>query len=161
MNIMPDVGIPNLMTVEGAISAPPGKFIYRGGQPDNDGFKWLKDKGVTDVVKLNTEGESSDVAAEALGIRVHYMPIPLEDQLVFKPRKDLVVAATSIITTAFEVPTSVFVHCEHGQDRTGLVIGCYRVWEQGWTKDDAWTEMKKNGFHEELLGLMLFWEWVV
>jgi tyrosine-protein phosphatase SIW14 len=50
------------------------------------------------------------------------------------------------------------VHCTHGQDRTGLVVGLYRTIHDGWTKTDAYREMLQLGFHPELRGLREFWE---
>lgn len=140
-------GIPNLEVVE------PG--IYRGGQPCDAGWNWLKSAGITRVVKLNLESEATDVAAHALGMRQFYFPIDLDDQLIFKPKIETVVSATK------EIVPSTFIHCSHGQDRTGLVVGCFRVWHQQWPKNSAWDEMIRNGFHPELLGLSMFWEWAV
>lgn len=40
----------------------------------------------------------------------------------------------------------VFVHCQHGADRTGMNVAIYRIVEQGWSKEDAITEMTSGGF---------------
>ena len=47
----------------------------------------------------------------------------------------------------------IFIHCHHGQDRTGLIIGLYRVEAQGWAPAKAYQEMLVNGFHPNLAGL--------
>ena len=39
----------------------------------------------------------------------------------------------------------VYVHCEHGSDRTGLLIALYRVVHQGWTREEANREWVRNG----------------
>lgn len=147
MNISEDIGIPNLAQVEGT--------ILRGGQPTADGFNWLKANGITRIVKLNLEAEGSDDQAVALGIEVVYCPIDLDQQLVFRPKLETVNKAVDAIQPG------TFIHCRHGEDRTGLIVGCYRVDKQGWNKDAALAEMKQRGFHPELLGLSLFWEWGV
>lgn len=43
----------------------------------------------------------------------------------------------------------VLVHCRHGADRTGIVIGMYRIINQGWSADEAKREMVQGpyGFH--------------
>ena len=41
----------------------------------------------------------------------------------------------------------VFVHCQHGADRTGCMIGIWRVTQQGWTFPQAWAEMRQDGFN--------------
>jgi tyrosine-protein phosphatase SIW14 len=140
--------ISNFLTVE------PG--IYRGGQPDDAGWNQLfTGEQINQVVKLNTEAEASDVAAEALGMSLTYKPIPLAEQIIFEPNYEAVQEAVAAITPG------TFIHCEHGQDRTGIIVGCYRVWKMGWSKDKAWAEMLQCGFHVELLGLTLFWKWAV
>jgi protein tyrosine/serine phosphatase len=144
----PILGVPNFREVEYG--------LYRGGQPDDQGWNGLKALAVKRVVKLNTEQEGSDVAATALGMEVCYWPIQLMEQLVYLPDKYAVYQAVNAI-----VIPGTFVHCEHGQDRTGLIVGCYRVWSEGWAKDSAFNEMLECGFHKGLLGLDLFWDWRV
>jgi protein tyrosine/serine phosphatase len=38
------------------------------------------------------------------------------------------------------------IHCQHGADRTGLMSAMYRVLEQGWTPEDALTELIDGGY---------------
>ncbi len=40
----------------------------------------------------------------------------------------------------------VFVHCQHGSDRTGAMCAAYRVVVEGWTKQQAIDEMTSGGF---------------
>ena len=42
----------------------------------------------------------------------------------------------------------VYVHCRHGQDRTGIVVAAYRMKQQGWSLTDAETEMQAFGFND-------------
>ena len=39
----------------------------------------------------------------------------------------------------------VFVHCEHGVDRTGLIIALYEVKYMGMSPDDAYNEWRASG----------------
>jgi hypothetical protein len=50
-------------------------------------------------------------------------------------------------------PGAIYVHCLHGEDRTGLVIGLERVFVEGWSPESAWKEMLAFGFHTFYLGL--------
>jgi protein tyrosine/serine phosphatase len=52
----------------------------------------------------------------------------------------------------------LFVHCKHGEDRTGLVIGLYRFQDQNWSAKDAYDEMENLGFHKVLFGLYLYFK---
>ena len=85
-------------------------------------------------------------------MNVVYHPINIADQVYFKPNKKAEFDAVAHITPF------TYVHCEHGQDRTGLTIGIYRVQHDGWTKEKAYNEMIAHGFHKSLHGLDDFWE---
>jgi hypothetical protein len=52
----------------------------------------------------------------------------------------------------------VFVHCQKGEDRTGLVVGLYRVLNQKWAPQDAWNEMFKFGYHPHFRALTHYFE---
>ena len=39
----------------------------------------------------------------------------------------------------------VFVHCQRGADRTGVVIAAYRISHEKWTDEQAITEAKRFG----------------
>ena len=136
--------IPNLFVVEQE------QNILRGGQPTLNGWLHLRDLGIKTVIKLDTEGDGSDDQAEALGMTVHRFPIPWLWQVFLRPRQSLLVSAVALMTQ------DAFVHCLHGEDRSGLVVGCFRL-SQGWLKADAYAEMTAHGFHEELQGLQGAW----
>jgi len=137
--------------------------VWRGGQPTtSEGWAYLKTLGVRRVVKLNFEPtEGSDDGARELGLEVDVLSMqPEGDEDVFdelagtvvRPDPKLVDQAVAVLAAG-----DAFVHCTHGQDRTGLVVGELRVRRQGWTRDRAWEEMLEHGFHPELLGLTSFW----
>ena len=81
---------------------------------------------------------------------LHYHPIDTLQQLVTGPDPAAITAALSQITPG------TFIHCEHGQDRTGLLVGLHRL-SQDWTPQAAWLEMTNHGFHPALLGLTHYW----
>ena len=155
-------GVPNLVEV--------GPGLWRSGQPTNDEVSWeyLRSfAGITDVVKLNFGSEGSDSSASFVGIEVHSIPIqPAGDKDVIVSFVGTFVhpdiATLDTIERLIEVLVSngriVLVHCTHGQDRTGLVVGRYRVLHDHWTKDVAYLEMRQNNFHASLHGLHDYWE---
>ena len=136
-------GIPHFRLVE-------QPSIYRGGQPDLAGWKWLKGAGVSNVVKLNEQDEASDKPAIALGMKLNYFPVDTLQQLLSGPDRAAMCSAVG------KISPGTYVHCEHGEDRTGLVIGLYRLTE-GTNAAAAWSEMIEYGFHPALLGLKGFW----
>ena len=137
--------IPNFKQVD--------KGIFRGGQPKTRGdWQSLVDLSINKSIKLNTD-ESFDGGPDhaPAAISVCKFPIGVLRQILVPPSRDLVRRAVA------QIRKGAFIHCDHGEDRTGLVVGCFRVWKQGWRKEAAWKEMLENGFHPQLLGLVLFW----
>ena len=133
-------GVPNLVEVS------PG--VWRGGQPTDRGWRYLKHHlGVTNVVKLNL-GE--DTYAEELGMKVTHVPITLP-QMVLGPERAQIDQAVNSISK------NTYVHCTHGQDRTGLVIAAYRVKVDDWCGQRAYREMLDHDFHRCMVGLWWFW----
>ncbi|MBI3549255.1 MAG: tyrosine-protein phosphatase [Elusimicrobia bacterium] len=143
-------GVPNLVEVA------PG--VYRGGQPTTAGWAFLKSRGVRTVVKLNFASEGSDGEAQRLGMRVIDASGPPSEvrDVLERPNPERVRLAVDSLRD--ETLRPVFVHCLHGQDRTGLIVGLYRVLHDGFTKKAAYREMRKLGYHRSLRGLREFWE---
>lgn len=140
-------GTPNLSLVD------PANNIWRGGQPTTQGWEWLAKQGIKDVIKLNTSAEGSDQSARDWGMRVHEYPITTAQQLVGSPHN-----AEHAAFALSNAGKNVFVHCSHGQDRTGLTIAIYRFQYQHWDKAKAQDEMLRGGFHKSLHGLWEYWE---
>lgn len=150
-------GVPNLVMVETG--------LWRSGQPTAEGWAYLQSLGIRTVVKLNFDSEGSDDGARALGMTVHELSIqPEGDKDVFDNLVNTFVAPdASRIASAEAVIAAggaVLVHCSHGQDRTGIVIGIHRLEHERWSKQAAYGEMIAHHFHPELNGLHEFWEGV-
>src|SRR5262249_51153776 len=61
------------------------------------------------------------------------------------PTKNNISEFLSIVENPANQP--VFIHCMQGRDRTGAMVGIYRIHAQGWNADQAYDEMKNMGFH--------------
>jgi len=115
--------------------------IFRGAQPDPEGYATLKAMGVRTVVNLRTRhGERK--AVEAAGMR--YVEIPMSFWRDVDPA--VVRKALSAMTDPANQP--VFVHCSRGADRMGVVAAVYRMEVDGWSEAEAEAEMEAFGFHE-------------
>ena len=116
--------------------------VYRGAQPSEAGFEYLAKIGVKTVVDLREPGDRAtqeEQTVTALGMK--YINIPMGG--LTPPTQ----AQTSEILELLEDNTTgaVFVHCMRGADRTGAVIGAYRVEHDHWSNDRALSEAKSDG----------------
>ena len=123
-------GLPNLHKVSDE--------LYRGAQPTAEGMKQLEKLGVKTVVNLRSlPSDRDEIKDTGLAYEHIYMtPLNIDD-------KD-VVRFLRIVSDSSQTP--VFVHCQHGADRTGTMCAIYRIAVQGWSKDEAVEEMTKGGF---------------
>lgn len=129
-----DRDLPNFATV--------GPGIYRGAAPTALGLKKLKERGVKTIIDLRIEkkGQPEEEAmAKSLGVRRVRIRMGRE-----APTEQQVRQFLGELKRAGSAP--VFVHCQHGADRTGAMIGIWRVTQQGWSFDRAWNEMRRYGF---------------
>jgi len=113
--------------------------LYRGAQPTAEGMTELKAMGVKTVLNLRSFHSDHPLVSsgEMKLARLHMKPWHAEDEDV--------VAFLKVVGNTNNLP--VFVHCQRGADRTGMVCAMYRIVTCGWTKDAAIQEMKEGGFH--------------
>ncbi len=123
-------GLPNLHKVS--------DDLYRGAQPSAEGMEQLEKLGIKTVVNLRSIHSDQD---ELEGTNLAYEHI---EMTAWNPESEDVVRFLRIISDSNSLP--VFVHCQHGADRTGLMCAIYRITEQTWSKDEAIEEMTKGGF---------------
>ena len=123
-------GLPNLFKVSDR--------LYRGAQPAAEGIKQLPGLGVTTIVNLRDNHSDRKLLADA---QLDYVEIPMN---TWAPKQEDVIRFLRIVASDKGGP--VFVHCQHGADRTGMMAAVYRVVVQGWSKQEAVEEMTQGGF---------------
>jgi len=115
--------------------------LYRGAQPDSVGLASLKRLGIKTIINLRTPNDIWKAeAAEANTHGIIYTNVPMKG--FGRPAPEQVAKALAIIET---LPAPVFVHCEHGCDRTGTIIACYRIRHDQWSSELALQEARKYG----------------
>lgn len=150
-------------TIENFHQVSPG--IYRGARPDAEGFRHLARIGVKtivnlqggdgeaygDLIYLKQPGENPRViaweraSAAALGMRFVHAPMS-SLQPVGSRTAQSIEAASRVLADPSLRP--VFIHCEFGRDRTGLIVALHRVQREGWSKSSAlgeWSAYGHNG----------------
>jgi protein tyrosine phosphatase (PTP) superfamily phosphohydrolase (DUF442 family) len=137
-------GVPNLFQVT--------PTLYRSAQPTLQGFKNLEQMGIQTVVNLRG-GEDDERAALALGFGLESIPLSAA-----RNRHESNVRVMRLLGRADLGP--VLVHCQHGADRTGMILALYRMVYQGWDSAKAIEEMRKGGygFHSIWGGLVDYLE---
>jgi len=127
--------------------------LWRSGQPQTEAdIVTIEASGIRVIVKLNEErlDWESDMCRKH-GMALVYLPITLQEQLFGVPGWKLAAIKDAVRADG------CLVHCEHGQDRTGLAVGMFRL-GQGAPAKAAYQEMLANGFHPALKGLQDAWE---
>lgn len=123
--------------------------LYRGGQPNSLGIESLKRVGIKTIVNLRmTNDVRITEEAEALSNGIIYTNVPMRG--LGRPTDKQVAKVLSIIET---FPSPVFIHCEHGCDRTGTIIACYRIKHDQWTSKQALIEARQYGMSKWEFGM--------
>jgi hypothetical protein len=137
------------------VEVAPG--IYRGPAPKTAAdFRQLRHLGVRTVMDVRKFRrrlrEETCRCVRAYGMRYVWAPIGFRPERDCSPDRAVRLLANSQLHP-------IYIHCELGRDRSGLVIGLYRVRCQGWSVCAAYAEMQRFGFNERLRGLdRYFWD---
>ena len=131
-----------------------GGVLARSGRPMPADYPWI-DANFKEVISF--EGEAEDwKEADGLAVPLLSMPIGFT-QIYFTGISQTYLNA--ILGAIKQVRSgAVLVHCQHGEDRTGLIVAAYRVAACGWTKEAAMAEALRFGYHGYLnFGLNKTW----
>ena len=126
-------GVPNAGQVTPA--------LFRGAQPSPEGFHSLAQAGIAIVVDLRIEGDRQAEKETVTRESMKYIGIPWA---CHSPSDSITAQFLQVVRD--NPGKKIFVHCEHGVDRTGLMIAAYRMADQGWTSEQALREMDAYGF---------------
>lgn len=118
--------------------------LFRGGQPSRQGFTALKQLGVRTIINLRDELYLVDRERRLVEeLDFQYVSIPLSP---FEPAPRHAIERFLEVASS-EASSPSFVHCQHGQDRTGMIISIFRMKVLGWGLSEAYEEALAMGFH--------------
>lgn len=131
--------------------------IYTGTAPktasDYAELRRLQVRTVIDMRKFRPlDSRREEAMATRQGLVYHSLPIG------FFPTRD---GAPECVLRLLAEPRNhpVYIHCQLGRDRTGLVIALYRVRYLGWSPEAAFAAMQHQEFNPLLRDLdRYFWQ---
>ncbi len=129
--------------------------FFRGARPEKEGLEALAKAGIKTIVNIDDDMEAVEAEAELakkLGIKM--ISIPLSS--FWTPSDQDINKILSLVRDTQNYP--LFLHCQFGQDRTGLIVGLYRVYFFEWSAAEAYDEMLEKGFHPQLVFLDSYFE---
>lgn len=115
--------------------------LFRSEQLEKSDFPLLQKHNIRTLVNLRFFNRGED-REQFAGSGLDLVNIPL---LTWSISPDEVAQALYAIERG-ERNGAVLVHCYHGADRTGLIVGMYRIIVQGWPIADAERELREGGY---------------
>jgi protein tyrosine/serine phosphatase len=114
---------------------------YRGAQPDGQDYSDLAAIGIKTVIDLTQDGRDDEQElVERAGMKFYRIPLTTYEQ----PADAAVAEFLKLVNDPANQP--VYVHCQGGRHRTGVMTAVYRMTHDGWNADRAYTEMKQYHF---------------
>jgi len=120
--------------------------FYRGGQPLRGDYVALASLGVKTVIDLQADGQPDEERlVQAAGMTFHRIPMTTR----VAPTEQQIAEFLGLVNDPAAQP--VYVHCAGGRHRTGVISAVYRMTADGWTADQAFSEMKHYKFGMDFL----------
>jgi tyrosine-protein phosphatase SIW14 len=127
--------------------------LYRGAQPTEvSDYEMLRNLGVKTIVNLREEGANEIAVAKKFGLQLKLFPM----NAFTYPDDDQVNKILTVLSDPENQP--VFIHCEFGKDRTGLIVALYRFFQEKWSAKQAYNEMVKLGFNRIFINLRHYYQ---
>ena len=115
--------------------------VYRGGQPNDEGFRYLASVGVKTVIDLREAGKrATDEQRAVTAAGMTYLNVPMTG--LTPPSEAELLKILPVLENASSGP--VFVHCWRGADRTGAVIAAYHIDHDHWAAARALRDAKAH-----------------
>ena len=120
---------------------------YRGAQPMGRDYADLAKLGIKTVINLTSHDALVEEPGMVSDAGMKYVALPMTTRVA--PTADQLATFLKIVNDPASQP--VYVHCVGGKHRTGVMTAVYRMTQESWTADQAFSEMKKFKFGAAML----------
>jgi protein tyrosine phosphatase (PTP) superfamily phosphohydrolase (DUF442 family) len=117
--------------------SPLDSKLWRGSRVDDVGLASLKARGFTAVVGLTAE---RDIDKDARKIGIAHKRIPILDNST-----PTIAQVKDFLAYVKAQKGKVYVHCEAGVGRTGIMVAAYRIGVEHWDVGRALAEAREHG----------------
>jgi len=119
---------------------------FRGAQPQGRDYADLAALGVKTIIDLTKDGSAAEPSlVQAAGMRFFRIPMTTHEA----PTAEQIGQFLRLVNDPANQP--VYVHCQGGRHRTGVMTAVYRMTTDRWTPDQAFAEMKHYNFGADYL----------
>jgi protein tyrosine/serine phosphatase len=133
----PGISIPNFGRIN--------PNYFRGAQPKTHDYADLAALGVKMVIDLTRDGDVTEPGlVQQVGLKFVRIPLTTTE----RPSSGAVDQFLKLVNDPANQP--VYVHCQGGRHRTGVMTAVYRLTHDGWNADRAFSEMKEYEFAKGL-----------
>ncbi len=118
--------------------------IMRGSQPSEEAFRLLKEYcGVKTILDLRSDIENLEWEKRIVeGLGMNFINIPMSGRQA--QAIETIEQCLGIINNKANQP--IFVHCQGGKDRTGMIFAAFRMKYDRWSFKEALLEMLVYGY---------------
>jgi protein tyrosine/serine phosphatase len=120
---------------------------YRGAQPEGQDYADLAALGVKTVINLTSDDAEANEPSMVKSAGMTYFQIPMTTHR--EPTSAEIAQFLKIVNDPKNQP--VYVHCVGGRHRTGVMTAVYRMTNNGWSADQAFSEMKQYKYGADFL----------
>ena len=120
---------------------------YRGSQPQGRDYADLAAMGIKTVINLTSDDAEANEEAMVTQAGMRYAQFPMTTHRA--PTSDQIARFLKLVNDPAAQP--VYVHCVGGKHRTGVMTAIYRMTNEGWNSDRAFSEMKQYQFGADFL----------
>jgi uncharacterized protein (TIGR01244 family) len=119
--------------------------LYRSGRLSEEAIAEIAQRGIKTVISIENYRWDESMAdqeqewVESQGMNFHWLPL-------HPTRKPTASQVDEVLDLLNEVEGPVLIHCKKGADRTGIVVGGYRIRYDNWSTDDAIEELRHPRF---------------